>query len=180
MEGLCPIRRGRAGRRPAVATSAQPAAIGRSGCGHTGVRPPGGDLPRTHPGGRAGGALVGRAGLGLSWIQIPVAGAEELGGRIEDVRRDLAPMACTVLDASGGSATRSTPGGPTPHWRWCGASRTASNPRASATLASSWDLSGLPEFVGANPPTRKQLAPALAKDPEDAAVQVEVAAGPGP
>jgi len=49
---------------------------------------------------RAGGALVGRAGLGLSWIELPsVAGAEDLAGRIEEVRRDLAPFACTVLDA---------------------------------------------------------------------------------
>src|SRR5207245_8029968 len=49
---------------------------------------------------RAGGALVGRAGLGLSWIELPyVAGAEELAGCIEEVRRDLAPSACTVLDA---------------------------------------------------------------------------------
>ncbi|HEY2666916.1 MAG TPA: FAD-binding oxidoreductase [Actinomycetota bacterium] len=50
--------------------------------------------------GRAGGTLAGRAGLGLSWIELPsVAGAEELAGRIEEVRRDLAPWACTVLDA---------------------------------------------------------------------------------
>jgi glycolate oxidase FAD binding subunit len=49
---------------------------------------------------RAGGTLVGRAGLGLSWIELPsVAGAEELAGRIENVRRELAPWACTVLDA---------------------------------------------------------------------------------
>ena len=49
---------------------------------------------------RAGGTLVGRAGLGLSWIELPsLAGAEELAGRIEEVRRDLAPWACTVLDA---------------------------------------------------------------------------------
>src|SRR5207302_1219285 len=49
---------------------------------------------------RAGGTLVGRAGLGLSWIELPsVAGAEELAGRIGEVRRELAPWACTVLDA---------------------------------------------------------------------------------
>ena len=49
---------------------------------------------------RAGGALVGRAGLGLSWIEVPsAAGAEDLAGRVEEVRRDLAPRACTVLDA---------------------------------------------------------------------------------
>ena len=49
---------------------------------------------------RAGGALVGRAGLGLSWVELPsAAGAEELAGRIEEIRRDLAPLPCTVLDA---------------------------------------------------------------------------------
>ena len=49
---------------------------------------------------RAGGTMVGRAGLGLSWIELPsVAGAEELAGRIGEVRRDLAPRACIVLDA---------------------------------------------------------------------------------
>jgi glycolate oxidase FAD binding subunit len=49
---------------------------------------------------RAGGTLVGRAGLGLSWIELPsVAGAEELAGRIGEVRRELAPWPCTVLDA---------------------------------------------------------------------------------
>ena len=49
---------------------------------------------------RAGGALVGRAGLGLSWIELPSAtDADQLAGRIEEVRRDLAPCACTVLDA---------------------------------------------------------------------------------
>src|SRR5439155_13655371 len=49
---------------------------------------------------RAGGALVGRAGLGLSWIELPsVAGAEELAGRIGEVRRDPAPRACIVLAA---------------------------------------------------------------------------------
>jgi len=47
---------------------------------------------------RAGGALVGRAGLGLSWVDLPV-GAGDLAGRVEDLRRDLAPFPCTVLDA---------------------------------------------------------------------------------
>jgi glycolate oxidase FAD binding subunit len=47
---------------------------------------------------RAGGSLVGRAGLGLSWVDLP-AGAEDLAGRVEELRRDLAPFACTVLDA---------------------------------------------------------------------------------
>ena len=49
---------------------------------------------------RAGGTLVGRAGLGLSWVEFgSIGGAEDLVGRVEELRRDLAPFACTVLDA---------------------------------------------------------------------------------
>lgn len=44
----------------------------------------------------AGGSLVGRAGLGLSWITLP---GDELVTRIEELRRSLAPFACTLLDA---------------------------------------------------------------------------------
>jgi glycolate oxidase FAD binding subunit len=40
----------------------------------------------------AGGALVGRAALGLSWIRVPPE-------RVEDLRRTLAPFPCVVLDA---------------------------------------------------------------------------------
>src|SRR5205807_8951818 len=48
---------------------------------------------------RAGGALVGRAGLGLSWIRLTSVGDQELAGRVRELRRELAPVACTVLDA---------------------------------------------------------------------------------
>jgi glycolate oxidase FAD binding subunit len=49
---------------------------------------------------RAGGTLVGRAGLGLSWVELgSVSGAEDLAGRVEELRRELTPFACTVLDA---------------------------------------------------------------------------------
>jgi glycolate oxidase FAD binding subunit len=41
---------------------------------------------------RAGGTLVGRASLGLSWISLPPEGVEEL-------RRELQPRRCVVLDA---------------------------------------------------------------------------------
>jgi len=51
------------------------------------------ELPRvvraTHD---AGGALVGRAALGLSWIRVQP-------DRVEAVRRSLAPFPCVVLDA---------------------------------------------------------------------------------
>jgi glycolate oxidase FAD binding subunit len=47
---------------------------------------------------RVGGSLVGRAALGLSWVDLP-AGAGDLAGRVEELRRDLAPFACIVLDA---------------------------------------------------------------------------------
>jgi glycolate oxidase FAD binding subunit len=40
----------------------------------------------------AGGSLVGRAGLGLFWLTVPV-------GAVAAVRDALAPRACTVLDA---------------------------------------------------------------------------------
>ena len=47
-----------------------------------------------------GGTLVARAGLGLAWIQLPVAddGAETVA-RIESLRGALAPAPCVVLDA---------------------------------------------------------------------------------
>jgi glycolate oxidase FAD binding subunit len=59
------------------------------------------ELPRViRAAARAGGTLAGRSGLGLSWVELPsVAGNEDLAGRVEKLRRDLAPFACTVLDA---------------------------------------------------------------------------------
>jgi glycolate oxidase FAD binding subunit len=42
--------------------------------------------------------VVGRAALGLSWVDIP-AGAGDLAGRVEELRGELTPFACTVLDA---------------------------------------------------------------------------------
>jgi len=40
----------------------------------------------------AGGALVGRAALGLSWVRVAP-------DRVEELRRELAPFPCVVLDA---------------------------------------------------------------------------------
>ncbi|MGI9022507.1 MAG: FAD-binding oxidoreductase [Acidimicrobiales bacterium] len=47
----------------------------------------------------AGASLVGRAGIGLSWITLPPQEAGALVATIEDMRRRLAPFACVVLDA---------------------------------------------------------------------------------
>jgi glycolate oxidase FAD binding subunit len=47
---------------------------------------------------RVGGSLVGRAALGLSWVDLP-ARPGDLAGRVEELRRDLTPFPCTVLDA---------------------------------------------------------------------------------
>ncbi len=47
----------------------------------------------------AGASLVGRAGLGLSWMTLGQGDAGELVASIEDVRRRLDPFACVVLDA---------------------------------------------------------------------------------
>jgi glycolate oxidase FAD binding subunit len=46
-----------------------------------------------------GASVVGRAGLGLSWLSLAEADASELVSGIEEVRRRLHPFACVVLDA---------------------------------------------------------------------------------
>jgi glycolate oxidase FAD binding subunit len=46
-----------------------------------------------------GAGLVGRAGLGLSWVRLPGAADPELAGAVVELRRRLAPQACAVLDA---------------------------------------------------------------------------------
>jgi glycolate oxidase FAD binding subunit len=45
---------------------------------------------------RAGGSLVGRAAFGLSWI---VLRAGSGGDAVDEIRRELAPSPCVVLDA---------------------------------------------------------------------------------
>ncbi len=47
----------------------------------------------------AGGSLVGRAGLGLSWVSLLATDADALVSSIEELRRRLAPFACVVQDA---------------------------------------------------------------------------------
>ena len=48
-----------------------------------------------------GGSLVGRAGLGLSWVTVVAndAGAGEAASAVEELRRRLEPFPCVVLDA---------------------------------------------------------------------------------
>jgi glycolate dehydrogenase FAD-binding subunit len=46
-----------------------------------------------------GGSLVGRAGLGLSWMTLAEKDVPELVADIEEVRRRLHPFPCVVLDA---------------------------------------------------------------------------------
>ena len=46
-----------------------------------------------------GASLVGRAGLGLSWMALADGATGELVSSVEEVRRRLHPFACVVLDA---------------------------------------------------------------------------------
>ena len=48
---------------------------------------------------RLRGSLVGRAGLGVSWIRLPPGVTDDLVAAVEALRRELAPSACVVLDA---------------------------------------------------------------------------------
>jgi len=43
--------------------------------------------------------IVGRAGLGISWVRFPPASAEALVLAVKELRDRLAPMPCVVLDA---------------------------------------------------------------------------------
>ncbi|HWC11311.1 MAG TPA: FAD-linked oxidase C-terminal domain-containing protein, partial [Acidimicrobiales bacterium] len=47
----------------------------------------------------AGASLVARAGLGLSWLNLPAQDGGALVATVEDLRRRLRPFACVVLDA---------------------------------------------------------------------------------
>lgn len=46
-----------------------------------------------------GGSLVGRAGLGLSWVSVAGGDAGEAASAVEELRRRLEPFPCVVLDA---------------------------------------------------------------------------------
>ena len=58
------------------------------------------ELPRVVEAAEAVGAtLVGRAGLGLSWLTLPGAGGGGAVAGVEELRRRLQPFPCVVLDA---------------------------------------------------------------------------------
>lgn len=46
-----------------------------------------------------GGSLVGRAGLGLSWLTFDPGGIGDAVSAVEDLRHRLAPLPCVVLDS---------------------------------------------------------------------------------
>jgi glycolate oxidase FAD binding subunit len=48
---------------------------------------------------RLGARAVGRAGLGLSWITLDDRSSEEAAAAVEELRRELSPFPCVVLDA---------------------------------------------------------------------------------
>ena len=61
---------------------------------------------------RLGARVVGRAGLGLSWIVIEDRSSEEAATAVEELRRDLDPSPCAVLDAPPEVRTRIDGWGP--------------------------------------------------------------------
>ncbi|MBA2311240.1 MAG: FAD-binding oxidoreductase [Actinobacteria bacterium] len=48
---------------------------------------------------RTGATLVGRAGLGISWLSLPASEPNTLISAIEEMRSELSPRACVLLDA---------------------------------------------------------------------------------
>jgi FAD/FMN-containing dehydrogenase len=52
--------------------------------------------------GRMSGSLVGRGALGVLWAELPGDDPQDLVGRIEELRHDLDPLPCVVLDARNG------------------------------------------------------------------------------
>jgi glycolate oxidase FAD binding subunit len=46
-----------------------------------------------------GASLVGRAGMGLSWLALPAGDVGALASAVEELRRRLDPFPCVVLDA---------------------------------------------------------------------------------
>jgi glycolate oxidase FAD binding subunit len=51
---------------------------------------------------RLGGRVVGRAGLGVSWVTLPSAPPADLATAVADLRRAVAPSPCVLLDAPPG------------------------------------------------------------------------------
>ncbi len=61
---------------------------------------------------RLDGRLVGRAALGISWLRLEDRSPDEDAAAVEELRRDLAPAACAVLDAPPAVRERVDPWGP--------------------------------------------------------------------
>lgn len=61
---------------------------------------------------RLGAAVVGRAGLGLSWLALEDRGPDEMASAVGELRRELHPAACPVLDAPASVRARVDPWGP--------------------------------------------------------------------
>jgi glycolate oxidase FAD binding subunit len=60
----------------------------------------------------AGASLVGRAGLGLSWLRLPEAPADEMAATVASLRHRLEPAAVVVLDAPEAVRAAVDPWGP--------------------------------------------------------------------
>ena len=54
----------------------------------------------------AGASAVGRAGAGLSWLRLPASEPDTLAAAVVELRRELAPASCVVLDAPPGVKER--------------------------------------------------------------------------
>jgi glycolate oxidase FAD binding subunit len=61
---------------------------------------------------RLGGELVGRAALGISWLRLEGRPADDSAAAVEELRGELAPAVCAVLDAPPAVRERVDPGGP--------------------------------------------------------------------
>ena len=70
------------------------------------------ELPRLlREGVRLSARVVGRAGLGLSWIAIEDRAPEDAAAAVEELRRELSPSPCVVLDAPAAVRDRVDPWG---------------------------------------------------------------------
>jgi glycolate oxidase FAD binding subunit len=61
---------------------------------------------------RVGGTVVGRAGLGISWVSVAAESAGEVAGLVGDLRGDLAPAPCVLFDAPADVRRTLDPWGP--------------------------------------------------------------------
>jgi glycolate oxidase FAD binding subunit len=61
---------------------------------------------------RVGGSVVGRGGLGISWVRLEGRGPDAAAASLEELRHALAPSPCVVLDAPAGVRERVDVWGP--------------------------------------------------------------------